>query len=395
MSPFVPFIPPSKSESLRALYFHSLFPGCFKLSGLLESPDVHFLETLLERFEFVEKIDVGNSGINFRFLTALAALSSKTRWITGDVSIRERRPIKTLLDALISLGAEVCYLEKEGRAPYKIKGPIHAGEVEIDARDSQCVSALIIAATQLKFPSTFYLKEPKEWSYVEMTLRWLDRLSIAYEITNRDRIKVIPTTNFFPPKEIFYQVPLDFSSAAFPYAVTRIFEIPFVDPGLDFSQPQCDKALFTLVDRQEVDIEEAPDLLPILMVLALYGKGPELLKNVGITRWKESDRPGVMQKELEKMGAAILCHKDSLSLQPCELVGSKELFAHEDHRVAMSLTVAALGARGESIIQGVGCVQKSYPRFFETICPDWIAQIRKIDSGTVSIKPYRSAFCRS
>ncbi|NBV79299.1 MAG: hypothetical protein EBR62_05480, partial [Verrucomicrobia bacterium] len=93
---------------------------------------------------------VKNSGLALHFYMALASLRSKKTFLTGDFSIRHLRPVKPLVNALSSLGAKIVYLEKEGYAPFSIEGPIVCGSVTVDGTNSQHVSSLLIALSQVE-----------------------------------------------------------------------------------------------------------------------------------------------------------------------------------------------------------------------------------------------------
>ena len=81
-----------------------------------------------------------------------------------------------------------------------------------------------------------------------------------------------------------------------------------------------------------------------------------------IARFKESDRISAITRELRKMGGDIEEREDGMIVNPSPLRGA-ELFSHKDHRIALSLIVAAFGAEGESAIEGVEYIAKTYPTF--------------------------------
>ena len=386
-------VPPSKSHSMRALLFEFLSNKECQLKNLLHAPEVLAFKKTLDDWDNLSFVDVKNSGLALHFLIALASIREKRTVLTGDQSIRTLRPIASLVEALKQSGAKIRYLEKEGYAPIEIEGPIWASTVEVDGVNSQFVSALLIAFSQVEGTSKIIVKNPCEKPYVAMTLAWLERFHFEFERKDfsefvlKGPLKVEPFS---------YTVVADFSSFAFLFAVERIFDIPLDHSFLDFEDLQGDKELFHFVQQQSCSIEDTPDLLPILMVMGCYGKGPLKIHKIGVARSKESDRPLVMQKELEKMGGKIRIDLDLdfLEITPCPLHGAF-LDAHHDHRVAMSLAVAAIGASGESVINGVECVRKSFPNFFETFCPDRIAQVRKNDLGQVFIRPVWSEVYRS
>ena len=115
-----------------------------------------------------------------------------------------------------------------------------------------------------------------------------------------------------------------------------------------------------------IDVNDIIDSLPILSTLGCFAKKPLTLTGAAIARKKESDRISSMATELSKMGAQIEEFEDGLTIYPCSLHGA-EVFSHRDHRVAMALVVAALGAKSPSIIHDTACIAKSFPNFVTEI----------------------------
>ena len=116
---------------------------------------------------------------------------------------------------------------------------------------------------------------------------------------------------------------------------------------------------------REIDCSDIPDLVPILAVACTQAKGISRLINISRLRIKESDRLSSISGELKKMGADIMVDKDSLIIKGKTKLSGSVLESHNDHRIAMALTVAALSASGDSIISGMECVKKSYPMFLD------------------------------
>jgi 3-phosphoshikimate 1-carboxyvinyltransferase len=97
--------------------------------------------------------------------------------------------------------------------------------------------------------------------------------------------------------------------------------------------------------------------------VAAYARGRTELRNIGHLRFKEADRLADTAAELGKMGIAVQVLGDTLVITGGKPAGA-ELDSHNDHRMAMSLAVAALGAEGVTSIDGAEAVSKSYPGFF-------------------------------
>jgi 3-phosphoshikimate 1-carboxyvinyltransferase len=117
----------------------------------------------------------------------------------------------------------------------------------------------------------------------------------------------------------------------------------------------------------DIDAKDIPDLVPVCAVLGCYAEGRSEIYNAKRLRYKESDRLASISTELKKMGADITVNEDGLTINGgCPLHGTT-IDPHNDHRIAMACAVAALGAKGETKIQDVECINKSYPQFFSDL----------------------------
>jgi 3-phosphoshikimate 1-carboxyvinyltransferase len=119
-----------------------------------------------------------------------------------------------------------------------------------------------------------------------------------------------------------------------------------------------------LLKAVDIDAKNIPDLVPICAVLACYADGESKIFNAQRLRFKESDRLATVHEELTKMGAEICIDEGSLTIKgSCKLHGAT-INPHNDHRIAMSCSVAALGASSQTVIESAECVRKSYPAFY-------------------------------
>lgn len=400
-------LPSSKSQSLRAILFASLAQGRSNLTGVLDSPDVDAMVTACRQLGAQitrsgskatiegcagklstpsQVIDCGNSGIVLRFISAISALQSVPVEITGDDSIQSRRPLAPLLSAIKQLGGDYHCLEKPDYAPVKISGPIQAGRVDIEGQDSQPVSALLIACTQLAGISDVTVRHAGERPWLALTVAWLKRLDADIE-QNGDHFCIQGPTIF---KGFDYHVPGDLSSMAFPLVAALVTRSELVIEGVDLGEPQGDKKILSciramggeiihhesqhklMIPKQPplhgavLDLNDCIDALPALAVLSCFATSPTTLTNIGIARSKESDRLSAMSDSLQRMGAQIDEGADQLTIYPSELHGAK-LHSHHDHRIAMALSVAGMMAEGQTVIKDVGCIAKTFPRFAHTM----------------------------
>jgi 3-phosphoshikimate 1-carboxyvinyltransferase len=320
-------------------------------------------------------IDANNSGIVLRCCSALGALSSRPVVVTGDLSVRHSRPMEPLLHALRQSGVSATSMRGDGFAPVIIQGPIHSGRVVIDGADSQPVSALMIAAAFAQGPIEISVENPGERPWIDLTIHWLDRMGIRYERRGYEWFRMFGQSQY---AGFQYDVPGDFSSAAFPIAAALVTHSALAIGNLDFSDPQGDKEVISIFQRMgaeleidpenkrlhvrqsgplkgvEVDINNCIDALPILAVVACFASTPTRLFNGAVARQKECDRIRYIATELRKMGAQITEHDDGLLISPSALYGAP---------VVMALTIAGFGASGVTEVGPVGCVAKSYPTF--------------------------------
>lgn len=336
---------------MRALIFASKAQSPSIIHNLLNSPDTDAMINALKVLGTSianghvtptpwtvpqEPIDAGNSGQVYRFIRALAPVK-----MTGDASIMTRRPIQPLLDGLDQLP--------------------HA---RIDGADSQPVSGLLMAMAFRNGTSTLFVDNPGEKPWVGMTLSWFDRLGIPYTNQLFEKYTVTGPAKF---PGFTYTVPADFSSAAFPWALQQLGHAITLS-GLSSDSAQGDAKLLTLdpLSGGIIDVNDIIDSIPILSVLGCFAKRSLALTNGAIARKKESDRISAITTELRKMGAHIEEREDGLTIYPSKLQGA-HLDAHSDHRIAMSLIVAALNASSPSTLNGTACIAKSYPNFLEEI----------------------------
>ena len=398
-------IPPSKSHTLRAILFGALAHGITRVENYLPSADaqamiqacrllgapIHILPSNTLEIEGLngslqtaeDVIQAGNSGIVLRFITALAGLSPHYTVITGDASIRHLRPIQTLLDALTQLGAFAVSTRGDGYAPLVIRGPMNNGRAELSGIDSQPVSALLIAAAFRDRPTELIVKDPGEKPWILLTLDWFDRLRIRYRNHAFERYEIEGNSKI---EGFEYSVPADFSSAAFPLAAALLTGSELTLQNIDMHDIQGDKSFIFILQKMgasidideeartirvkrgstlrgiEVDINSCIDAVPIMAVVACFAEGETRILNAAVAREKECDRLHAISTELQKMGAAITELPEGLIIRRSPLRGTS-LHSHCDHRMAMALTVAALGAAGETTIDNVECVAKTYPEF--------------------------------
>ncbi|MDF1759659.1 MAG: 3-phosphoshikimate 1-carboxyvinyltransferase [Coxiellaceae bacterium] len=398
-------VPPSKSHTLRAIWFASMSEGTSIIHNVLDSPDTDSMITACKLFSativrnentlhikgFAGKpktpqlsIDCGNSGQVLRFCSAMAALCDGPVSFDGDESIRQRRPMQAVIDGINQLGGNATSQNNNGLAPLTIQGACHAGKAAVSGQFAQPVSSLILLATQLEGTTTINAAPLTEPSWVALTLYWLDKLGLYYtelseghyKIQGQQTIKAFETT-----------IPGDFSSAAFPLIASIIHSRPITLTGLDFNDPQGDKQLFDLLEtigiplqkdhaKQQLtylgdgkinggryDIQDFNDAIAILTVLACFANDTVTITGASNTQHKESNRLQAIADGLNNMAADIKVTADGLIIEP-SLLQSATVNSQHDHRIAMALCIAASATfSGTTQINDTDCIAKSYPNF--------------------------------
>lgn len=396
-------IPPSKSQTMRALAFALLSQGSSTIFNPLPSPDTEAMvracrlmgahvDCFSDRIEVrgglhlaEDVIDCGNSGLVLRLIGAIAALLPTYTILTGDASIRHRRCVKPLLDGINQLGGSAISARGDDHAPLIIRGPLRGGSAQISGEDSQPVSGLLIASAFALSKTELIVDNPGELPWADLTLQWLDRFQIPYKNHNFTRYEIEGNASL-PGFE--YHVPGDWSSALYPIAAALATRSQITLHGVDFNDPQGDKEVVTLLQTLGAKIEVHPtsvtvrkeshltgaridigrfiDAITLLPVLACQASGPTEIYGGEIARFKESDRIRAIVSQLKKMGAQIEEKPDGMIIHPSNLHGGT-VTCFEDHRMALSLSIAALMASGRTEIQGVECARKSFPGFFDML----------------------------
>ena len=392
---------PSKSYTHRAMTLALLANGSSRLSRPLLSGDTLATLAAIQTFGATAErsgedlivnggtlhcpddvIDTANSGTTIRIMAGIASLLPCYTVLTGDSSIR-RRPMQPLIDALNQLGVECHSTRGKGLAPLIVKGPNRGNKVSIAGDvSSQFISSLLISSPLKQCDTDIHITtELKSRPYVEMTMEMMATFG-AKSAATKDGFHVDGGQSYAPND---YRVPGDYSSAAFPLvagALTGKAKVTNLDPR----DPQGDKVILDILKRFganvhsgdrcfevkkghlhgiDIDLGDAPDLFPIVAVLASQAEGESVIGNAEHVRHKESDRISATTEFLVRMGAEVEERKDGCAIKgPCKLRGAT-IDPRDDHRILMAAAVAALVAEGETTIGDGDCFKISYPGFVE------------------------------
>lgn len=331
-----------------------------------------------------QKIFVGNSGSTIRMVAPLAALSQTKVTLDGDSRLRQR-PIGDLLSALESLGVSTRPLGTNGYPPIEIAGGnFRGGEITIPGRvSSQHISALLMIAPYTENGLRIKISDGlRSRPYIAITLDVMRGFGV--EAVNHDYEELL-VKGGQRYKARHYHIEGDYSSAAYFLAAGAIGGQPIIVKNLKAGSAQGDSHLLNIlsetgcsVEHQKepvkisrhdelkgitVDMGDYPDIVQTVAAVAAYAHGKTEITNIGHLRFKETDRLSDTAAELGKMGIKTDIIDDTMVVYGGKPKGT-EIEAHNDHRMVMSLAVAALFAGGDSIINGAEAVTKSYPQFF-------------------------------
>ncbi|GAB2766259.1 3-phosphoshikimate 1-carboxyvinyltransferase [Salinimicrobium soli] len=377
----------SKSESNRLLILQALFPG-IEISNLSNSDDTRVLLKALASNE--EKIDIHHAGTAMRFLTAyFATKSGREVVLTGSQRMQER-PVKILVEALKSLGADIEYVKNEGYPPLKIKGKELSGSTVTVASNisSQYISALMLIAASL--PSGLRIRlsgKVTSVPYIEMTLSLLKTCGINGSFSG-DLITIDPVEKQSPAE---MTVESDWSSASYFYSIVALSEDAKISlASYKESSLQGDKSVAgiykqlgvkTVFNGEIIHLSKTPFKKPATLVLDL-SNSPDLAQTIAVTclglgikcdltglhtlRIKETDRLQALKNEMEKLGGEVRITADSLHFVPSkELKSGIKIATYNDHRMALAFAPLALKVPLE--IEDSEVVSKSFPGFWEDL----------------------------
>jgi 3-phosphoshikimate 1-carboxyvinyltransferase len=332
----------------------------------------------------------GESGLAARLFTPIAGLAHEPLEIIAERSL-SRRPMHPYEGIFKALGGELS--TTNGAFPVNVLQRLAGGEVNVDASlSSQFLSGLLFALPGLTIPSSITVSHPTSTPYLTMTLEVLADFGIAINADEDFQGFHIPAGQQF--QHIETVVDGDWSgAAALAVAAMVAAESSVAIHGLQNQYTQADEAirgalLFAggalsgidggiQVARRPVrgfniDLTHAPDLFPVLAALAAFGKRPSKLKGIARLIHKESNRAECIETSWRQLGIPVELdvEKDTMTVSPWPIQNracGMKIDPSGDHRMAMALSILALGSNGYIDIPNAECVAKSYPEFFDDL----------------------------
>ncbi len=410
-------LPPDKSISHRAIMLASIARGKSKIRNFLKADDplstmsafrMLGIEILGEDGSEVivngkglyglkepfDVIDCGNSGTTVRLIAGILAGSPFFSALTGDASLRQR-PMARVVAPLQAMGANIAGRAGDTRLPIAIKGgSLEALHYEMPVASAQVKSCLILAGLYANGVTS--ITEPhKSRDHTEKMLS-----SMGANIESGGSGSPIKIKGGSELNALDMTVPSDFSSAAFFLAAALIVpgsELLIKNVGVNATRTGLIDvvremgASVKLLNSREISGEPIADLycktagllkavkitkegipgiideFPILCVLATQAEGITEIRGAEELRVKESDRIKAMASELGKLGVEVEEYTDGIAIKGKKVLTGGSVNSHGDHRIAMSMAVAALVADGTTVIDNASCVDISFPGFFEQL----------------------------
>ena len=412
-------VPGDKSISHRALLFGAIAEGETIIEGLLPAEDPLSTAACLQAMgvdvspiepglpvrvqgvgldglqEPADILDCGNSGTTMRLMLGLlAGRRGRHMVMTGDESLR-RRPMRRVVAPLAEMGARITGREGGNLAPLAIQGTSLQGTtIKTAVASAQVKSAVLLAALTAEGPTTV-IEPAHSRDHSERMLRAFGA-DLRVEGPNGTSVTVNPGAILQGQTVV---VPGDISSAAFwlvAAAITPGAELTIENVGLNPSRTGILEVLKGMGARIEVinsrDVAGEPvgdlkvnhgpltafhiggdliprlvDEIPVLAVAACCAEGISRVEDAQELRVKETDRLAVMARQLGAMGARIQEQPGGLTIEGGVKLRGTALDSETDHRVAMSLAVAALVAEGDSTLHRAEAAAVSYPGFWDDL----------------------------
>ena len=338
-------------------------------------------------------LDMGNSGTGTRLLAGLLAGRSMTVTMTGDDSL-SRRPMGRIQAPLELMGAQIELTGETGTLPMTIRGTkLHGIRYELPMASAQVKSCVLLAGLFAEGKTTVVEPRPTR----DHTEKLFQTLDIPIDVDGLE----ISVQGFGPKGPQFaardFTVPGDFSSAAFWIAAVAArpgAELTVRGVGLNPRRT----ALLDVLKRMGAQIEteltvtdgdpignvtvrgaqlhgaeicgdEIPNLideLPLAAVVGALAEGQTVIRDAAELRVKESDRIAVTVAHLRAFGVEVTEQPDGMTVNgPATLtIPTDSLDSHGDHRITMSMAILATFATAPVQLNNVGCVQTSYPDFW-------------------------------
>ncbi|NOQ70723.1 MAG: 3-phosphoshikimate 1-carboxyvinyltransferase [Crocinitomix sp.] len=392
-------IPPSKSYAQRAILAAALSYNTSLLQNVGSSADVLAMIEVAKKLgakveiqdpnisitgsinPIERNLNVGESGLGMRLVTAIAAVLDGDFVLAGEGSLMDR-PMDEFARILPQLG--VAYEQVKDAGHFQIFGNAHPSKIEMDgALSSQYLSGLLMALPLLEGDSHIFVHKLKSKPYINITLDVMEAFSVHVEHKQFSHFSISGNQNY--QLEQTFKIEGDYSGASI-WMVHGALNNGILIKGLNPQSVQGDKQMLQALTVADVnynwtndglkiikstinpfhfDATECPDLFPSLVVLAAAANGISKVTGTHRLIHKESNRALVLQKEFRELGLDIELKADSMIIHGTGTLKDGNIHSNNDHRIAMAGAIAACLTKNGITVVNSESVAKSYPEFWQ------------------------------
>ncbi len=407
-------VPGDKSISHRSIMFGALSKGITEIEGFLMGEDclstINCFQKLginIEQYQNkilvhgkglhgltapTEILDVGNSGTTLRLISGILSAQPFCSQLTGDSSI-QKRPMNRIAVPLRNMGAVLKGNDDNKLfAPFTIEGRQLKGiTYTLPVASAQVKSAILLAGIFAECETVVIEPQPTR-DHTEIMLRYMG--ADIQKIGNEIHCK--PAEQLYAKKIVVHA---DISSAAYFMVMACICEnseILLKNVGINQTRTGIIDALKAMggniaIENESIingekianirvkysalhgttiggaDIPRLIDEIPVIAVAACFAKGTTIIKDAQELKVKESNRIQTIITELKKFGADITETEDGMIINGVEHLKGCTVESHNDHRIALAMSIAGACALGETTIVDAECVNISFPNFYDIV----------------------------
>lgn len=333
-----------------------------------------------------KNIQCGESGLSARMFTPIAALASGESIIHGSGTLL-KRPFHFFDDFFSQL--QLPFHSSNGYLPLSLTGPIVPHDLHIDAStSSQYLTGILFAfARSAKKHVTITVSNLVSKPYIDLSIAMMKDFGYVVEHDVYTTFSISPYHD--TERYITCHIESDWSSAAMLLVAAAISGGNVEITGLDISSKQADVRILEVLEMAGVPIRKSdhaifirggellkpfmvdagdcPDLFPPLVALATACQGKCLIRGVSRLAGKESDRGKTLTESFVRLGVDIFVDQDDMAIMGGKGISGGRVSSFDDHRIAMSVTIAALKGHGTVYIDNAEAVNKSFPGFYEQL----------------------------
>ncbi|MBR4482938.1 MAG: 3-phosphoshikimate 1-carboxyvinyltransferase [Paludibacteraceae bacterium] len=336
-----------------------------------------------------EEISTGESGFLTRMTIPIISMLHKSRTLIKGEGTLINRPLLMAKETMEMFGVAL----DNTSVPLHIEGSLCAGKATVQGSGgSQLISGLMAALPLADSASEITIEEPRSVPYLHLTKDVLKRFGVNVDIEEAGERIIIKIAGGQTYKAADVTIEGDWSGAA-PMLIAGAVYGSVTVPDLSTASQQADMAVLDILHSAgatvrvagssvstaksplhsfHADLNQAPDLFPVVAILAAMSEGESMLEGVGRLASKESDRASAIMEMFDGLGVEAHIENDTMVVKGMSLshrcaagvrLKGGKFTSHHDHRMVMALMLAELGASDSIEIDDVACVAKSFPGF--------------------------------